>query len=175
MLNAGTQPETEEGKSYLESLQQAFEASKIPPVAPEIGGLTAETQMAGKSVQTAKQALNAQFQKIRPKVTIETVPGLRSAGAAATETPEMIQGNINAALANASPELQAHINAQEPTNVNVPALETRALEEKHGVNLTTGQRSGDTSKYSEEWNRRGETEDLTNHFKDQPVQLANAF
>jgi hypothetical protein len=175
MLNAGTQPETEEGKSYLESLQKAFEASKIPPVVPEIGGLTAETQMAGKGVQTAKQALNAQFQKIRPKVTIETAPGLRSAGAAATETPAMIQGNIDAALANASPELQAHINAQEPTNVNVPALETRALEEKHGVNLTTGQRSGDTSKYSEEWNRRGETEDLTNHFKDQPVQLANAF
>lgn len=175
MLNAGTQPETEEGKSYLESLQKAFEASKIPPVVPEIGGLTAEAQMAGKGVQTAKQALNAQFQKIRPKITIETVPGLRSAGAAATETPAMIQGNIDSALANASPELQSHINAQEPTNVNVPALETRALEEKHGVNLTTGQRSGDTSKYSEEWNRRGETEDLTNHFKDQPVQLANAF
>jgi len=175
MLNAGTQPETEEGKSYLESLQKAFEASKIPPVVPEVGGLSAETQIAGKGVQTAKQALNAQFQKIRPKVTIETVPGLRNAGAAATETPAMIQGNIDAALANASPELQAHINAQEPTNVNVPALETRALEEKHGVNLTTGQRSGDTSKYSEEWNRRGETEDLTNHFKDQPVQLANAF
>ena len=176
MLNAGTQPTTEEGKNYLENLQSAFEASKIPPVAPEIGGLTAERKMAFKSGINAKQQLNSQFANIKaPKIRIETVPGLRSAGAAATETPEMIQGNINAALANASPELQAHINAQEPTNVNVPALETRALEEKHGVNLTTGQRSGDTSKYSEEWNRRGETEDLTNHFKDQPVQLANAF
>ena len=176
MLNAGTQPTTEEGKNYLENLQSAFEASKIPPVAPEIGGLTAERQMAFKSGINAKQQLNSQFANIKaPKIKIETVPGLRSAGAAATETPQMIQGNIDAALANASQELQAHINAQEPTNVNLPALETRTLEEKHGVNLTTGQRSGDTSKYSEEWNRRGETEDLTNHFKDQPVQLANAF
>ena len=176
MLNAGTQPTTEEGKNYLENLQSAFEASKIPPVAPEIGGLTAERQMAFKSGINAKQQLASQFANIKaPKIKIETVPGLRSAGAAATETPQMIQGNIDAALANASPELQAHINAQEPTNVNLPALETRTLEEKHGVNLTTGQRSGDTSKYSEEWNRRGETEDLTNHFKDQPVQLANAF
>jgi len=176
MQNAGTQPTTEEGKNYLENLQSAFETSKIPSAAPELAGLTAERQMAFKSGINAKQQLNSQFANIKaPKIKIETVPGLRSAGAAATETPEMIQGNINAALANASPELQAHINAQEPTNVNVPALETRALEEKHGVNLTTGQRSGDTSKYSEEWNRRGETEDLTNHFKDQPVQLANAF
>jgi len=174
MLNAGTQPETEEGKSYLESLQKAFEASKIPPVVPEVGGLSAETQMAGKGVQTAKQALNAQFQKIRPKVTIETVPGLRSAGAAATETPEMIQGNINAAIANASPELQTHINAQEPTNVNVPALETRVLEEKHGVDLLKSQRTNNLSDYVQSWNQR-EANGLSSDFAQQPKQLSQAF
>ena len=95
MLNAGTQPTTEESKAYLESLQNAFEASKIPPVAPELGGLTAERQIAFKSGVNAKQQLNSQFANIKaPKIKIETVPGLRSAGAAATETPQMIQGNI---------------------------------------------------------------------------------
>ena len=175
MLNAGTQPTTEEGKAYLESLQNAFEASKIPPVAPEIGGLTAERQMAFKSGVNAKQQLASQFANIKaPKIKIETVPGLRSAGAAATETPQMIQGNIDAALANASPELQAHINAQEPTNVNLPALETRTLEEKHNVDLLKSQRTNNLSDYVQAWNHR-EANGLASDFAQQPKQLSQAF
>jgi hypothetical protein len=175
MLNAGTQPTTEEGKNYLENLQSAFEASKIPPVAPELGGLTAERQMAFKSGINAKQQLNSQFANIKaPKIKIETVPGLRSAGAAATETPQMIKGNIDAALANASPELQAHINVQEPTNVNVPALETRVLEEKHGVDLLKSQRTNNLSDYVQSWNQR-EANGLSSDFAQQPKQLSQAF
>ena len=175
MLNAGTQPTTEESKAYLESLQNAFEASKIPPVAPELGGLTAERQMAFKSGINAKQQLYSQFANIKaPKIKIETVPGLRSAGAAATETPQMIQGNIDSALANASPELQAHINAQEPTNVNLPALETRTLEEKHGVDLLKSQRTNNLSDYVQAWNHR-EANGLASDFAQQPKQLSQAF
>ena len=175
MLNAGTQPTTEEGKNYLENLQSAFEASKIPPVAPEIGGLTAERQMAFKSGINAKQQLYSQFDNIKaPKIRIETVPGLRSAGAAATETPQMIQGNIDSALANASPELQAHINAQEPTNVNLPALETRTLEEKHNVDLLKSQRTNNLSDYVQAWNHR-EANGLASDFAQQPKQLSQAF
>ena len=101
--------------------------------------------------------------------------GMQSAGAAAAVPESVIRGNIDAALANASPELQAHINKQPTAKVNLPALETRALEEKHGVNLSEGQRLGDTSLYSQEWNKRGETPTLSAHFNEQPVQISNAF
>jgi hypothetical protein len=57
----------------------------------------------------------------------------------------------------------------------VPALETRALEEKHGVNLSRGQRTNDTQLYSQEWNNRGETQKLGQHFDEQPSQISNAF
>lgn len=100
--------------------------------------------------------------------------GMQSAGAAATQTPEMMRGNVNAALSNASPELQAHISSQPVERVNVPALETRSLEEKHGVNLLTSQRVGDTTGYSEAWNQRGKN-GLVGDFEQQPKQLAQAF
>jgi len=49
------------------------------------------------------------------------------------------------------------------------------LEEKHGINLTTGQRVGDTQAYSQEWNKRGEVEAIGRHFEEQPTQVSNAF
>ena len=123
MQNAGTQPTTEEGKNYLENLQSAFEASKLPPVAPELGGLTAERQMAYKTGVNAKQQLATQFGNLKaPKIRIETAPNLQSAGAAATNAPEVLQGNVNAALAEASPELQAHIQTQPLEKVNLSLI-----------------------------------------------------
>jgi hypothetical protein len=101
--------------------------------------------------------------------------GNQSVGAAQASPQAVMQGNVQAALANASPELQAHIQSKPLQSVNLPALETRALEEKHGVNLTAGQRTGDLNRYVDEWNSRGKTDILSNHFADQPKQLANAF
>lgn len=171
----GTQPETEEGKRYLENLQALFEQSKLPPVLPEVGGLTAERRMAGQAGQNAKQMLQAQFAGLKPPtVRIEPVTGLQSAGAAATLSPQMVRGNIQAALAKASPELQAHINAQVPENVNIPALETRTLEEKHGVDLLKSQRTNNLSDYVQAWNHR-EANGLSSDFAQQPKQLAQAF
>ena len=176
MQSAGTEPTTEEGKNYLENLQSAFETSKLPPVAPEISGLTAERQMAFKSGINAKQQLHSQFANIKaPKIKIETAPSLQSAGAAATQTPEMLQGNINAALAEASPQLQEIAKSNPIEKINIPALETRALEEKHGIDLTQGQRTNNLNQYVNEWDNRGTTPVLGEHFKEQPHQLSNAF
>ena len=113
---------------------------------------------------------------IEPMMDVNQQPSQMIGGGAASTSPSaVLQGNIDAALANASPELQAHINAHPPENINLPALETRALEEKHGVNLTTGQRTGDTQLYSQEWNKRGETPTLGSHFDSQPQQISSAF
>jgi hypothetical protein len=168
-----------QAQANLEAVQQAFEASKLPPVMPE--GLQMSKGGAGpKEIITATKAN-------LPKVTIAkggaktqlqdqfaTRQG-QSVGAAQAQEPAVLQGNIDAALANASPQLQEHIKAQLPEQVNLPALETRSLEEKHGVDLTTGQRTGDTQLYSQEWNKRGETSTLGSHFENQPQQISNAF
>ena len=170
------QPVTPEAKQYLEAIGSVAEPLKIPPFMPEFLGMPVESKPLAQGAQTAKQQLQAQFSNLVPKVRIEKAPaGLQSGGAAATTNPVLLKGNIEAALAEASPELQAHIQSHPIEAINLPALETRVLEEKHGVNLTAGQRTGDTRKYAEEHNRRGETETLTNYFKDQPVQIANAF
>ena len=128
-------------------------------------------KMAGRTLaETPAWAKELKTGEVAP-----TQAGMQSAGAAAALPESVIRGNIEAALTNASPELQAHIASKNPRSVNLQALETRALEEKHGVNLSRGQRTGDTQLYSQEWNNRGETKTLGDHFNEQPVQISTAF
>lgn len=172
--NPGYVPKTEEGQQYLSEIGKAFEAAHIPAVFPEALGMRPELKTAQMAQQLSKDRFAAQFANVK-KPTLSIQPSLQSGGAAAAVPENVLRGNIDAALTNASPELQAHIQSRPAQAVNIPALETRALEEKHGVNLTRGQRTGDTQLYSQEWNKRGETEALGGHFNEQPVQVANAF
>lgn len=183
-----------QAQANLQAIQQAFEASKLPPVFPEAQGFGIKPGEAMTTKVPVKTAVNAQdaltqqfaqkvgqgaeaakqvFQKNKPTVRIE--PTAQSGGAAAAMPENVLRGNIEAAVANASPELQAHVAQQNPRAIDLPALETRALEEKHGINLTRGQRVGDTQLYSQEWNKRGETETLGRHFEEQPAQFSSAF
>jgi len=168
-----TQPTTQEGQDYLAKMQSAFEASKLPPVMPEALGMRTERKLAGMAGENAANQLQTQFGNIK-KPTLRVEPTMQSGGAAAAVPENVLRGNIDAALANATPELQAHIQSRPVQSVNIPALETRALEEKHGVNLLTSQRTGDTQGYSEAWNQRSKN-GLVADFEQQPKQLANAF
>jgi len=98
-----------------------------------------------------------------------------SVGAAGVSPQMSLRGSVDAALANASLELQQFVGSKDINSIHLPALETRALEEKHGVNLSVGQRLGDTQQYANEWNRRSETPTLGNHFNEQPAQISAAF
>jgi len=222
------QPKTPQGQSYIQKLQDAFEASKLPPIIPEAAGFaplagpatsrfklesnnmagriktatndligqatTVANDLSGKArtvasdligqatspYKTAKPgpvdmaAMQQQFASKQPTLaSAET--NLGSVGAAAANPADVIKTNINAALTNASPELNQLVQSKDPASINLPALETKALEEKHGINLTTSQRLGDTQGYAREWNRRGETTELSNHFEQQPKQVADAF
>lgn len=143
------------------------------PAVAKVGtkGLTAARTVLGdvraqmQEQMAAKQAQAAQT----------TTGGLQSGGAAAAMPENVLRGNIDAAVSQASPELQSHVQTLNPRAINLPSLETRALEEKHGINLTRGQRTGDTGLYSQEWNKRGETSILGEHFSDQPKQFKAAF
>jgi len=146
-----------------------------------IPGATAKGAAALKATGTAlndvKAQMGQQFANRQAQTTIPTVQqsGLQSGGAAAAAPQNILQGNIEAAIANSSPELQTLAKSVSPEKVNLPALETRALEEKHGINLSEGQRAGDIQKYAGEWDKRGETSILGEHFNEQPKQFKASF
>lgn len=133
---------------------------------PLVRGAETLSQWGNEIRSTAPSQLEQQFQ---------AKGGKQSVGAAAAMPENVLRGNIDAALAQASPELQTYVQSKNPRAVDLPALETRSLEEKHGVNLSRGQRTGDTNLYSQEWNKRGETDILGNHFNEQPKQFKAAF
>jgi len=173
------QPSTKEGQDYLEWLQGKVEPLKIPQAGvPELMGMT---PLAGRATQQLwsqfgnlpKSTANAIKNKVGT-VRIEQQPmsGLQSGGSAVTERATQLQS----ALADASPELKAVASNIPLEEVNLPALETRKLEEKHGIDLTAGQRTNHTSRYAEEWNNRSKHQDtLGQHFENQPKQFSEAF
>jgi hypothetical protein len=145
----------------------ALMAKPLATVAkPLVKGAETLSQWGNEIRSVAPSQLEQQFQ---------AKGGKQSVGAAAAMPENVLRGNIDAALAQSSPELQTYVQSKNPRAVDLPALETRSLEEKHGVNLSRGQRTGDTSLYSQEWNKRGETEILGNHFNEQPKQFKSAF
>lgn len=181
------QPRTEVGKSIVEGIAKIPEKLTgshmgVGPLPETYGfaplGAAAAEQEIVKAANAPTQ-LKQQFQNLKKELPIVTVergqPGAMQSGGAAAAVPEnVLRGNIDSALSTASPELQAHIQSKPVQSVNIPALETRALEEKHGVNLLTSQRVGDTQGYSEAWNQRSKN-GLVADFEQQPKQLAKAF
>ena len=131
-----------------------------------------------KAVEAAKPFTPFEVQEIAKvfgKKPVAQQPTMGSAGAAAAEPAAVRQANIESALTDASPQTNQFILSQDPANVNVNALTVKSLEEKHGVRLTTGQRSGNTAQYAKEWNNRGgEGNPIGEFFKNQPAELAQA-
>lgn len=180
------QPRSEGAKSIVESISKIPEkltgsTMGVGPLPETYGFAPLAAPAAEQAVAKAAAAPNQmrqQFQNLKaqaPTVRVEKVqPGMQSGGAAAAVPENVLRGNIDAAIANATPELQAHVSALPPQKVNIPALETRALEEKHGVNLLTSQRTGDLQGYTEAWNQRAKN-GLIGDFEQQPKQLAQAF
>ena len=145
----------------------ALMAKPLATVAkPLVKGAETLSQWGNEIRSVAPSQLEQQFQ---------AKGGKQSVGAAAAMPENVLRGNIDAAIAQSSPELQNYIQSKNARAVDLPSLETRSLEEKHGVNLSRGQRTGDANLYSQEWNKRGETEILGNHFNEQPKQFKSAF
>lgn len=160
----------DQGMAPQDAQQLVTNAALLIPGGIKLGrmGLKAVSEMPA----WARELKTPTPERIEPMMDV-TQP--QSVGAAQATPAAVLRGNVEAAISNASPELQAHVQSKPLESINLPALETRALEEKHGVNLSVGQRTGDTGLYAQEWNNRGQTETLGKHFDSQPVQIANAF
>ena len=122
--------------------------------------------------KTLQEAINTLRQANKPTVTIEGVKYEPMTGVgAANVTPEI---QIQSILPNLSEETQNFVRNQPTEKINIPALETKALEEKHGINLSKGQRT-DKNLYADEWNRRATDSRIQELFSSQPQQFVDAF
>ena len=174
------QPRTAQGQQYVQDMQRAFEASKLPPVGvPEVMGFA---PLAGPAAQQAKgmvgQGANTIQQwgnEIRAgaptqmQQQFQAKGGLQSAGAAATTD----QATVNALLAKASPELQNELKATPVNQINMPALERHVEADTLPVpvRLTRGQATQDVNLLSDEMNMRGKNPELANRFNEQNGKL----
>jgi len=167
------QPRTAQGQQYVQNLQKAFEASKLPPVGvPEVAGFA---PLASPAIQQAKGTLQQYASEIRPTALqqmqqqFQAKGGMQSAGAAATTD----QATVNAMLAKASPELQNEIRATPINQINMPALERHVEADTLPVpvRLTRGQATQDVNLLSDEMNMRGKNPELANRFNEQNGKL----
>jgi len=160
-----------------------YEAPLAVAGEPIVAGVKPVLKATGKALQpiaetVAETVAPAQeaFQRLKnkPTVTIEGAnyqPEIMTGGGAANVTK---QNQINALVPDLSSETQNVIRNVSPEKINLPALETKALEEKHGIDLSQGQRTG-SARYADEWNRRTTDERLQNLFSKQPSQFQIAF
>lgn len=174
MEAATYQPRTEEAKSALQELGQAFEASKLPPVGGQrelvigarLGAVPRAIQPAVKPRLTYQE-----FQAQRGIISPDPVglPGMASVGAAGRKDPVAVR----AAIDSLPVELRAQASQVPTQNVNLPALEThaKALNLPEPIQLTRGQATGDLVALSNELNRRGELPNIAQRLGDQNQAL----
>jgi len=169
------QPRTAKGQEYIQGLQQAFEASKLPPVGvPEVAGFAPLAAPATQQAMGAPAQMKAGFQKLKselPTVRVERgqPSSMQSGGAAAATNQAMLDEAIN----RATPELAAELKAMKPEQVNKAALENQIVADTLPVpvRLTKGQATQDPSLISFERNERGMKEKLSQHFNEQNKAL----
>ncbi len=170
------QPRTEKGQEYIQGLQKAFEASKLPPVGvPEAAGLASVVGPATQQAMGAPSQLKAGLQKLKaelPTVRVERAgqPSAMQSGGAAAATN---QAMLDEAIGRATPELAAELKAMKPEQVNKSALENQIVADTLPVpvRLTKGQATQDPSLISFERNERGMKEKLSQHFNEQNKAL----
>lgn len=177
------QPRSQTGQQYVQNLQKAFEASKLPPVGvPEVMGFAPlaspaaqqAQQAAGQAAQASRQipgAIGKQLGvgELELQKQFQAKGGMQSAGAAATTD----QAAVNAILAKVSPELQNEIRSTPINQLNMPALERHVEADTLPVpvRLTRGQATQDINLLSDEMNMRGRNPDLANRFNEQNGKL----
>ena len=152
----GYQPPSQAGQDILQSLQNKFEASKLPPVMPEVQGLIPQKPQA----------------PTMPKIRIEPVapkPGMVSMGAASTTNKALLEQ----AISQATPEVAAQLKQINPADLNVKALEAiiEADSLEVPIKYTLGQATGDPNIISNERNNRATQQQYIERFNEQNKAL----
>jgi hypothetical protein len=125
-------------------------------LAPKVGG----------ALETASKKAFSLEEKM-PSVRVEPVGGMQSAGAAATTK----KATLDAAIAQASPELKAQLVKENPATINPQVLERYLDADSVGVQLLKGQATQDPNLISFERNVRGQDPRLVDRLNQQNSQL----
>ena len=180
----GYQPSTPQGKSYIESLQKAFETSKLPPILPEILGQVPSAKPVTGEINEAFQAAK---QLKKEPVTLPVAQnlanqlnnqlqqkGLQSVGAASTTN----LAEAKAAIANAPEYMQEALKNVNPESLvpsDIKVIQNHTKAAKFGIGLTEGEALGDTTLMSKERNDRLKDPALQQRFEDRDPKLIQAF
>jgi len=176
----------------LQQLPEALLGSSMTPPLPELAGYAnaPKVPIAPFAMEMGQNLM----QKLRPVANVgreglgaaqEAIQAVKGV-APATEAPKppmagvgsaltTKQNTVNALISDLSPETQAIVKSAPVENINLPALETKALEEKHGIKLSQGQRTEDIGRYAQEWNVRGKHSEIGDLFNDQASQFRDAI
>ena len=156
-------------KAGFEARQAQRRGEKQAAAAKE----TALTELANAPTQRELQAVKAQQAKasIAPAAGLTVRPG--SVGAAAVTDVAA----IDAAIAQASPQLQARLQGIDRSQINLPALESHLQAERLGLGpdfFTEGQATQNPGALSFEMNERGKYPALSERFSQQDAKLKAA-
>jgi muramidase (phage lysozyme) len=154
------------GKKVAGAITEA--AMKEPFIAERVGNINATTSQAKNQMAEAFANVKQRFNEPEAGVTVTGAPNV---GAAQTTN----QTAVNALLPNLNPQTQAFIKSQPIEKINLPALETKALEDDLGIKLSKSQRTNNGSGYANEWNARDTNKNIQKLFSEQPQQFADAF
>lgn len=166
------QPRSEIGKQIVGGIGQAVGkiAGAVGPV-PELYSFAPLGEAAAQQAVRGAKALSAELPTVRVEKVAKTGPAAGSVGAAAAPT----EATIQAAVSQASPELQQAVAGIPVNKVNVPVLQRHVEADTLPVpiRLTEGQATGDPVIISHEMNRRGQpgNEALVQRLNEQNGQL----
>lgn len=184
------EPRTEAGKAVtgraMSALQEAFDASKLPPVMPEALPIAGAQKPIIKKAPTVKPLAVAERIEPttgKPKLTAEQyrqklqqefygkLEPQAMAGVGAAKTADA--ATLAEAKARATPELKAELEKVKPNDVNVEAL-NRVMDADQlpvPVRLTRGQATQDPVIISNELNQRGIKDQVAAHLNEQNKAL----
>lgn len=146
----------------MQKFGEAVQSNVVEPIAQRTGANVTDV---GQGVNAAMMALPLAARPIAkgyaaakaelPTVRVEKVAqpsGMQSGGAAATTN----KATLDAAIAQASPELAAQLAKENPATINPQALERYVDADSLGIRLTKGQATQDPTLISNERNARGQ-------------------
>jgi hypothetical protein len=147
-----------------ESIAKKF-GLPVPDVQNAINAAMMTAPMAARPIARGLAEAKAAL----PTVRVETVKpsGMQSGGAAATTNKAM----LDAAIAQASPELKAQLVKENPATINPQVLERYLDADSVGVQLLKGQATQDPNLISFERNVRGQDPRLVDRLNEQNTQL----
>ena len=175
---------TPQSQAVFGAIQKGMEASKLPPIIPELMGIAPTVAPATRQAIAPLREAAAELKIAPPKPTTLGAPGQPIApgmpAPPAAPQPVMGRGSVGAAgvpdatiirqaLTGATPEFQQLYGNMPLDKVNTPTvlrhLEADSLDIP--VRLTKGQGSADVAQLSKEQNLRGSQPELAYRFNEQ--------